>query len=213
MRCDKRDRFVRLKTTTVVFTEKRVEERDDTRKERDERNDTRTKRNNRNKQTNKQKQKQKTSKQTKNKQKNKKQKNTTKKPIITTTRKKRVRERRKCTLRHQPTIFGSSFLKSERRWMCLELKLRAERYFRCRAQGLFESGGGRPGLPVPNSPYGLCGRKATLNLNLFLLNDADFHTNVTIDTIFYVFKLTCVFDISRFDTISDNARLTKNGVI
>ena len=25
--------------------------------------------------------------------------------------------------------------------------------------------GGRPGLPVPNSPYGLCGRKATLNLN------------------------------------------------
>ena len=30
---------------------------------------------------------------------------------------------------------------------------------------LCESGGGRPGLPVPNSPYGLCGRKATLNLN------------------------------------------------
>ena len=25
-----------------------------------------------------------------------------------------------------------------------------------------ESGGGRPGLPVPNSPYGLCGRKAAL---------------------------------------------------
>ena len=24
-----------------------------------------------------------------------------------------------------------------------------------------ESRGGRPGLPVPNSPYGLCGRKAT----------------------------------------------------
>ena len=23
--------------------------------------------------------------------------------------------------------------------------------------------GGRPGLPVPNSPYGLCGRNATLN--------------------------------------------------
>ena len=33
----------------------------------------------------------------------------------------------------------------------------------CRAQGLCESGGGRPGLPVPNSPYGLCGRKAALN--------------------------------------------------
>ena len=29
-----------------------------------------------------------------------------------------------------------------------------------------ESRGGRPGLPVPNSLYGLCGRKAALNLNL-----------------------------------------------
>ena len=28
-------------------------------------------------------------------------------------------------------------------------------------------GGGRPGLPVPNSPYGLRGRKAAVNLNLF----------------------------------------------
>ena len=27
-----------------------------------------------------------------------------------------------------------------------------------------ESRGGRPGLLVPNSPYGLCGREATLNL-------------------------------------------------
>ena len=27
-------------------------------------------------------------------------------------------------------------------------------------------GGGRPGLPVPNSPYGLCGRKATLNCSI-----------------------------------------------
>ena len=25
-----------------------------------------------------------------------------------------------------------------------------------------ESWGGRPGLPVPNSPYSLCGRKVTL---------------------------------------------------
>ena len=25
--------------------------------------------------------------------------------------------------------------------------------------------GGRPGLPVPNSPCGFCGRKATLNLS------------------------------------------------
>ena len=33
-----------------------------------------------------------------------------------------------------------------------------------RDQELCESRGGRSGLPVPNSPYGLCGRKATLNL-------------------------------------------------
>ena len=32
-----------------------------------------------------------------------------------------------------------------------------------RAQELCENRGARPGLPVPNSPYGLCGRKATLN--------------------------------------------------
>ena len=30
-------------------------------------------------------------------------------------------------------------------------------------QELCERRGGRPGLPVPNSPYGLCGRKGTLN--------------------------------------------------
>ena len=34
-----------------------------------------------------------------------------------------------------------------------------------RGQELCKSGGGRPGLPVPNSPYGLCGRRATLNSN------------------------------------------------
>ena len=33
-------------------------------------------------------------------------------------------------------------------------------------QELCESGGGRPELPVPNITYGLCGRKAALNLNL-----------------------------------------------
>ena len=35
-----------------------------------------------------------------------------------------------------------------------------------KAQDLCESRGGRSGLPVPNSPYDLCGRKATLNLNI-----------------------------------------------
>ena len=34
-------------------------------------------------------------------------------------------------------------------------------YIYRRAQELCESRGGRPGLPVPNSPKGLCGRKAT----------------------------------------------------
>ena len=34
-----------------------------------------------------------------------------------------------------------------------------------RAQELCESGGGHPGLPVPNGHYGLCGRKTTMNLN------------------------------------------------
>ena len=33
-----------------------------------------------------------------------------------------------------------------------------------RAHELCESRGGRPGLPVPNSHYALCGCKATLNL-------------------------------------------------
>ena len=32
-----------------------------------------------------------------------------------------------------------------------------------RAQEVCERRGGRPGLPVPNSPCGFCGRKATLN--------------------------------------------------
>ena len=35
-----------------------------------------------------------------------------------------------------------------------------------RIQGLCEIRGGRPGLPVPNSPYGLSGHRATLNLNV-----------------------------------------------
>ena len=34
------------------------------------------------------------------------------------------------------------------------------------AQELCEIRDGRPGLPVPNSPYGLCARKATLKKNL-----------------------------------------------
>ena len=33
-----------------------------------------------------------------------------------------------------------------------------------RLQELCESRGGRTGLPVPNKPYGFCGRKGTLNV-------------------------------------------------
>ena len=36
-----------------------------------------------------------------------------------------------------------------------------------RAQELCESRGGHPELPVPNSPYVLCGRKATLNCSVY----------------------------------------------
>ena len=49
---------------------------------------------------------------------------------------------------------------------CLLIFLNVETYLQpFRAQELCESRGGRPGLPVPNSPYGLCGCKATLNSN------------------------------------------------
>ena len=37
--------------------------------------------------------------------------------------------------------------------------------FGFRAQEQCESRGGRPGLSVPNSPYSLCGRKATVKKN------------------------------------------------
>ena len=38
-----------------------------------------------------------------------------------------------------------------------------------RFQELCESRGGRPRLPVSNSPYGLCGRTATLNGRVLLI--------------------------------------------
>ena len=50
-----------------------------------------------------------------------------------------------------------------------------------RAQELFESRGGRIGHPVPNSPCGLCGRKATLNLN-----------GRSLEALFYITGLDCV---------------------
>ena len=35
-----------------------------------------------------------------------------------------------------------------------------------RVKELCESGGGRPGLPVPNNPYCFCGCKVTLNCSI-----------------------------------------------
>ena len=46
-----------------------------------------------------------------------------------------------------------------------------------RAQELCESRCGRPGLPVPNKPYGLCGRKATLKLGV----SSDFRSCVKVE--------------------------------
>ena len=43
----------------------------------------------------------------------------------------------------------------------VDVKQHLNKSFVLRAQELCGSRGGRPGLPVPNGPYGLCGRKAT----------------------------------------------------
>ena len=42
-------------------------------------------------------------------------------------------------------------------------------FYSVTGQELCKSRGGRPGLPAPNSPYCLCGRKATLILNFYSL--------------------------------------------
>ena len=47
-----------------------------------------------------------------------------------------------------------------------------------RAQEMCERLSGRPVLPVPNSPYGLCGRKATLNIIITL---SEFRNYVNVD--------------------------------
>ena len=47
----------------------------------------------------------------------------------------------------------------------VDVKQNQKKINRAGAHELCESRGGRPGLPVTNSPDGLRGRKATLNLN------------------------------------------------
>ena len=49
--------------------------------------------------------------------------------------------------------------------LMVSVDVKQHRTIRKTAQELYESGGGRPGLPVPNKPCGLCARKATLNLS------------------------------------------------
>ena len=57
--------------------------------------------------------------------------------------------------------------RSERNWESVSQKndYECQRGKHRRLCQLCESRSGRPGLPVANSPYGLWGRKATLNLN------------------------------------------------
>ena len=43
----------------------------------------------------------------------------------------------------------------------VDVKQHLKEIVEIRAQELRESPGGRPGLPVPNKPYSLCGCKAT----------------------------------------------------
>ena len=47
-------------------------------------------------------------------------------------------------------------------YKCVPIWMAAPLIVSFRTEELCEGRGGRPGLPVPNSPYDLCGRKATL---------------------------------------------------
>ena len=49
--------------------------------------------------------------------------------------------------------------------VCVDAKQNSTLTGTIRSQELCESRRGRPRLPVPSSPSGLCGRKATLNSN------------------------------------------------
>ena len=48
-------------------------------------------------------------------------------------------------------------------WESISITMWTFRHIPIRTQELCESRAGRPGLPTPNSPYGLYGRKATLD--------------------------------------------------
>ena len=69
---------------------------------------------------------------------------------------------------------GCHFLTPSQPWWLYQGKRRKQTD---RAQELCERRGGRPGLPATNSPYGLCGRKVTLNKQP--VRQTQTHTNWT----------------------------------
>ena len=71
----------------------------------------------------------------------------------------------------------------------VDLKQHWARITVTRAQEPCESRGGRPGLPAPNSPYGLCGRKATLEEEE---EDDDSHSCVKVEDVHRKLKVVLV---------------------
>ena len=68
--------------------------------------------------------------------------------------------RNKVTAIHWPCVYNSWVLGSDTG--CYQSH--RDKQQELRAHELWTSCDLRPGIPVPNSPYGLCGRKATLNV-------------------------------------------------
>ena len=75
-----------------------------------------------------------------------------------------------------------------------------------RAQEVCESRGGRPGHPAPNGPYGLCGRKATLEkedgeiktCRVCIITWTKPRCVLTIESFSFVFFFLSYFPVSSF---------------
>ena len=76
----------------------------------------------------------------------------------------------------------------------VDVKQNQKKINRAGAHELCESRGGRPGLPVPNSPDGLRGRRATLNLNSLC---SEFMSCVKVEVDILGFPSPTVFLVSR----------------
>jgi len=68
-------------------------------------------------------------------------------------------------------------------------------YVTIRAHELCENRGGHPGLSVPNSLYGLCGRKATLNSNLNLRTEFRSCAKVEVDVLDFTSLIVLVVSV------------------